>query len=50
MSETFKYLVELFETFERVERISEVIILGKDGGIRRCILDEERAYGGNNDN
>ena len=50
MSELYRYLEEIFDTFERVEKIGEVIILGADGGIRRCVLDEKRAYGENNDN
>ena len=29
---------EMIESFERVEQISEIIILGKNGGIRRIIL------------
>ena len=44
MNETYKYLEELFNSFERVERISEVLILGVDGGIRRCVLDQDIAY------
>ena len=46
MSETLKFLGELFDSFERVERIEEVISLGANGGIRRCALDQEIAYGG----
>lgn len=49
MSATLKDLGEAFDTFERVEHISEVIILGEDGGIRRCVLDQEIAYGEDND-
>jgi hypothetical protein len=29
---------KMIESFERVEQISEIIILGKNGGIRRIIL------------
>ena len=29
---------EAIESFERVEKIVEVILLGKDGGIRRIII------------
>jgi len=29
---------EAVDTFERVEKIAEVILLGEDGGIRRIIL------------
>lgn len=29
---------EPIESFERVEEISEVILIGKEGGIRRIIL------------
>jgi hypothetical protein len=29
---------EPIESFERVEEIKEIILLGKDGGIRRIIL------------
>ena len=29
---------EAIDTFERVEKITEVILLGEDGGIRRIIL------------
>lgn len=42
---TYKSLEELFESFERVEDISEVLILGIDGGIRRCILDTNGEVG-----
>ena len=45
MSENYKILEELFDSFERVEKISEVLILGVDGGIRRCVLDQEVGYG-----
>lgn len=31
---------ESIESFERVEKISEIILLGKDGGIRRILIDE----------
>lgn len=44
MSETYHYLEELFDSFERVEKISEVLILGVDGGVRRCVLDQDKAY------
>lgn len=44
MSKNYKSLEELFDSFERVEKISEVLILGVDGGIRRCVLDQEIAY------
>ena len=30
---------EIIESFERVEKIIEVILLGEKGGIRRIILD-----------
>jgi hypothetical protein len=30
---------DVIESFERVEKISEIIILGENGGIRRIILD-----------
>ncbi len=45
MTETYSYLKELFDSFERVENITEVIILGADGGIRRCSLNQDIAYG-----
>lgn len=32
-------LKEAFDSFERVEKISEVLILGVDGGIRRIIIN-----------
>ncbi len=32
---------EAIESFERVEKISEIILLGEDGGIRRIILKNE---------
>ena len=41
MSEKYSYLEELFDSFERVEVIDEVIILGRDGGIRRCSFTSE---------
>lgn len=44
MSKNYRHLEELFDSFERVEKISEVLILGVDGGIRRCILNQEIAY------
>lgn len=34
-------LDEVMESFERVEEISDVILLGVDGGIRRIILKEK---------
>lgn len=34
-------LEEVMNGFERVEEISEVILLGIDGGIRRIILNSE---------
>lgn len=43
MSETYSYLEELFDSFERVEKITEVIILGEDGGIRRCTFEDVTA-------
>lgn len=30
------------ESFERVEKIDEIILLGKNGGIRRIILENEK--------
>lgn len=45
MSEEYKNLEHIFDSFERVERIVEVLILGVDGGIRRCVLDQGVAYG-----
>lgn len=44
MSKNYKNLEEIFDSFERVENISEVLILRADGGIRRCILDPQVAY------
>lgn len=29
---------DAFESFERVEKIKEIILLGKKGGVRRIIL------------
>lgn len=29
---------EPFESFERVEHITEIIILGENGGVRRLVL------------
>lgn len=31
---------DAIESFERVSKITEIILLGKDGEIRRIILDE----------
>ena len=33
---------EAIESFERVDKIIEVILLGGDGGIRRIIIKDER--------
>lgn len=30
---------EAIDSFERVERIKEIILLGEDGGIRRIIIE-----------
>lgn len=35
-------LDEVMKGFERVEEISEVILLGENGGIRRIILKEKK--------
>ena len=32
---------EAIESFERVEKIAEIILLGVDGGIRRIIINEK---------
>ena len=32
---------DVIESFERVEEIEEIILLGKNGGIRRIILEDE---------
>lgn len=32
---------EIIESFERVEEITEMILLGKKGGIRRIILEHD---------
>jgi hypothetical protein len=32
---------EAIESFERVERITEVILIGENGGVRRIIFEEE---------
>lgn len=32
---------DIIESFERVEEIQEIILLGKDGGIRRIIIKEK---------
>ena len=32
---------DVIESFERVEEIKEIIILGKGGGVRRIILEEK---------
>lgn len=34
-------IIDLLQGFERVEKIKEIIVLGKDGGIRRIILEDE---------
>jgi len=39
--EEFMDLKEFFDTFDNVERISEIIILGMDGGIRRIVYSED---------
>jgi hypothetical protein len=31
----------IIESFERVEKITEVILLGEYGGIRRVIIEDE---------
>ena len=36
----YQSLEELFDSFERVEKIQEIIILGVDGGIRRLIMED----------
>ena len=30
---------EIFESFERVEGIKEIVLLGKKGGVRRIIIE-----------
>lgn len=32
---------DAIESFERVEKIKEIILLGKNGGIRRIIINDE---------
>lgn len=32
---------EFIEGFERVEGITEIILLGKEGGVRRIVLEDE---------
>lgn len=32
---------DVFESFERVEEISEIILIGKKGGVRRIILKDK---------
>ena len=33
---------DAIESFERVEEIEEIILLGKNGGIRRIIISSKR--------
>jgi len=37
--EEFMGLKEFFDSFDNVERISEIIILGEEGGIRRIVYE-----------
>ena len=37
----FMALKEFFDSFDNVERISEIIILGMEGGIRRIVYSED---------
>lgn len=37
--ETIELKGDVFDSFDRVERISDIIVLGKDGGIRRICLE-----------
>ena len=38
-NEQLEFTGKAIESFERVEEIVEIILLGRDGGIRRIILD-----------
>ena len=33
-------LEKAFDSFERVEKVTEIILLGKNGGIRRILIED----------
>jgi hypothetical protein len=41
MNEEFEDIEKLIESFERVERITDIILLGENGGIRRIELEDD---------
>ena len=36
-----KEIIELIDGFERIEKITDIIILGEDGGVRRIELNDD---------
>lgn len=41
MNEDIDSIIEMIESFARVENITDIVILGDNGGIRRLEIEDE---------